>query len=87
MFQDASSGFISYTVFLSRFISQPPVYRRGNNLGQLLAQKPLVYGDPLVNTKPPESVHVSPTYGLPGVKGILQKQVWARVISSTAAAS
>ena len=82
MFQDASSGFVSYNLFLSRFINQPPVYRRGNNLGQLLAQKTSVYGDPLINTKPPESVHASPTYGLPGVKGILQKQVWTLIIST-----
>ena len=75
MFQDATTGQISYTAFLSRFITQPAIYRRGNNLGQLLAQKPLVYGDPLVNTKPPEVVHASPTYGLPGVKAVLQKKV------------
>ena len=74
MFQDPS-GLISYTAFLARFVGQPPVYRRGNNLGHLLAQKPLVYGDPLISTKPPELVHTSPTYGLPGVKAALQKQV------------
>ena len=36
MFQDSSTGFIAYNVFLSRFTSQPPVYRRGNNLGSLV---------------------------------------------------
>ena len=69
------SGLISYTSFLSCFVGQPAVYRRGNNLSQLLAQKPLVYGDPLIDTKPPDLVHASPTYDLPGVKAILQKQV------------
>ena len=74
MFQDPS-GLISYTAFLSRFVGQLAIYRHGNNLGQLLAQKPLVFGDPLIDTKPPDLVHASPTYGLPGVKAILQKQV------------
>ena len=74
IFQD-SSGFISYNAFLSRFTSQPAIYRRGNNLGQLLAQRSSVYSDPLINPKPPELLNASPTYGLPGVKAILQKQV------------
>ena len=74
MFQDPL-GLISYTAFLSSFVGQLVVYRHGNNLGQLLAQKPLVYGDPLIDTKPPELVHASPTYGLPGMKAIPQKQV------------
>ena len=74
MFQDPSR-LISYTSFLSRFVGQLAVYHHGNNLGQLLAQKPFVYGDPLIDTKPPDLIHASPTYGLPGVKAILQKQV------------
>ena len=74
MFQDPSE-LISYTSFLSRFVGQPAVYRCDNNLSQLLAQKPLVYGDPLIDAKPPDLVHTSPTYSLPGVKAILQKQV------------
>ena len=73
MFQDPSR-LISYTAFLS-FVGQLAVYRRGNNLGLLLAQKPFVYGDPLIDTKPTDLVHASPTYGLPGVKAILQKQM------------
>ena len=76
MFQDSSSGgFIAYNAFLSRFTSQPPVYRRGNNLGQLLAHRPSIYTDTLINPQPPEMINASPTYGLPGVKVILQKQV------------
>lgn len=75
MFQADSSGFISYNAFLSRFTSQPAVYRRGNNLGQLLAHRPSTYSDVLINPKPPEMINASPTYGLPGVKAILQKQV------------
>lgn len=74
MFQD-SSGFIAYNSFLSRFTSQPAVYRRGNNLGQLLAHRPSIYSDTMINPKPPEMINASPTYGLPGVKAILQKQV------------
>ena len=75
MFQDASSGFIAYKIFLSRFTSQPAIYRRGNNLGQLLAHRPSIYSDTLINPQPPEMVNGSPTYGLPGVKANLQKQV------------
>ena len=75
MFQDTSSGFIAYKPFLSRFTSQPAVYRRGNNLGQLLAHRPSIYSDTLINPQPPEMVNGSPTYGLPGVKANLQKQV------------
>lgn len=74
MFQD-TSGFISYTTFLSKFVGQPGVYRRGNNLGRLLAQRTSVYGDASITTKPPQLVETSPTYGLPGVKAILQKKV------------
>ena len=75
MFQDSSSGFIAYDAFLSRFTSQPAVYRRGNNLGQLLAHRPSIYSDTVINPQPPEMINASPTYGLPGVKAILQKQV------------
>lgn len=75
MFQDSSSGFIAYSAFLARFTSQPAVYRRGNNLGQLLAHRPSIYSDTLINPQPPKMVNGSPTYGLPGVKANLQKQV------------
>ena len=75
MFQDSSTGFIAYDAFVSRFTSQPAVYRRGNNLGQLLAHRPSIYSDTVINPQPPEMINASPTYGLPGVKAILQKQV------------
>ena len=71
-YQKGSTGYVKYREMLAFFSPITNPFRTGNSLGHLMVE----HGKDVVqDTSPPHPIATKPNYGLPGVKGCLQKQV------------